>query len=58
MGAWRFIEEKLEPLLAGKRQLGYIGQEAAASPAVGSYKLHQEEQTQVINRALRKPHAR
>jgi 2-oxoglutarate dehydrogenase E1 component len=58
MGAWRFISERLDPILGDGRQLRYVGREAAASPAVGSYKLHQEEQNQVINQALRKYHAR
>jgi 2-oxoglutarate dehydrogenase E1 component len=57
MGAWRFISDRLAPILGG-RHLRYVGREAAASPAVGSYKLHQEEQNQVINQALRKYHAR
>jgi 2-oxoglutarate dehydrogenase E1 component len=57
MGAWRFISERLEPILRDRR-LTYVGREDAASPAVGSYKLHQEEQTQVIERALRRSHAR
>jgi 2-oxoglutarate dehydrogenase E1 component len=58
MGAWGFISERLEPTLGGERRLGYVGREEAASPAVGSYKLHQEEQSQVIENALRKTHAR
>src|SRR5262249_18345391 len=37
MGAWRFIEPLLRPLLGG-RTLTYVGRDAAASPASGSYK--------------------
>jgi 2-oxoglutarate dehydrogenase E1 component len=52
MGAYSFMAHHLPPLLGG-RTLGYVGREAAASPAVGSYKLHEAEQTEVVDRALK-----
>jgi 2-oxoglutarate dehydrogenase E1 component len=54
MGAWHFVYHRLKPLLAEAQTLSYVGRDEAASPASGSYKLHQKEQTDVINRALRK----
>ena len=51
MGAWRFIEPMLTPLLGG-RSLTYVGRDAAASPAVGSYKVHQAEEADLVNRAF------
>src|SRR5262245_41980985 len=40
MGAWRVVEPLLRPLLGG-RTLAYVGRDEAASPASGSYKMHQ-----------------
>ncbi len=50
MGAWRFLRDHLErafgrePLLAGRA--------AAASPAVGSARIHQAQQDQIVAEAL------
>ena len=54
MGSWHFVYHRLKPLLGESQALGYVGRDEAASPAVGSYKLHQKEQTEVIDGALRK----
>ena len=35
------------------RTLTYVGRRAAASPATGSYKVHQAEEADLVNRALR-----
>jgi 2-oxoglutarate dehydrogenase E1 component len=56
-GAWHFIGPRLEPLI-GERPLRYIGRDEAASPASGSYKIHQAEQADIVDRALRKRHGR
>ena len=53
MGAWHFISQRLLPLV-GDRPLRYIGRDEAASPASGSYKIHQAEQAEIVDRALRK----
>jgi multifunctional 2-oxoglutarate metabolism enzyme len=53
MGAWRFIQEQLQPLLdASGRELHYVGRPESASPATGSGKRHQQEQAEVIADAL------
>ncbi len=51
MGAWRFIAPLLQPML-GTRTLTYVGRRPAASPATGSYKVHQSEETDLVNRAF------
>ncbi|MCW5977386.1 MAG: multifunctional oxoglutarate decarboxylase/oxoglutarate dehydrogenase thiamine pyrophosphate-binding subunit/dihydrolipoyllysine-residue succinyltransferase subunit [Bryobacteraceae bacterium] len=53
MGPWRFIREKVEPLLEPTRRgLKYIGRADSASPATGSHKRHLEEQTEIIEGAF------
>ncbi|HEV7732426.1 MAG TPA: 2-oxoglutarate dehydrogenase E1 component [Candidatus Binatia bacterium] len=51
MGAWRFMAPLLQPML-GTRTLTYVGRRPAASPATGSYKVHQAEETDLVNRAF------
>jgi 2-oxoglutarate decarboxylase len=53
MGPWRFMEEHLEPLLeATRRELRYVGRPESASPASGSGKRHQQEQSEIVTDAL------
>ena len=53
MGAWRFMEEQLQPLLAStNRELRYVGRPESASPATGSGRRHQEEQTAIAGEAM------
>ncbi len=56
MGSWQFITARWPQLSGEDRALRYVGRDEAASPAIGSYKIHQREQSEVIDRALRKPH--
>ncbi|HEX6284607.1 MAG TPA: multifunctional oxoglutarate decarboxylase/oxoglutarate dehydrogenase thiamine pyrophosphate-binding subunit/dihydrolipoyllysine-residue succinyltransferase subunit [Pyrinomonadaceae bacterium] len=51
MGGWTFVRERLENLL-GDRELKYIGRAASASPATGSYGVHQSEQGELVSQAL------
>jgi 2-oxoglutarate dehydrogenase E1 component len=49
MGAWRFVQELLQPLIeATGRKVGYAGRPESASPAAGSAKRHQQEQADLI----------
>ncbi len=57
MGAWHFLAPRL-PGVLGDRVARYVGRDEAASPATGSYKLHEREQAAVIDRALRIGHDR
>jgi 2-oxoglutarate dehydrogenase E1 component len=49
-GAWGFVRTRLATLL-GAEPL-YVGREAAASPATGSYQVHEEEERTIVQRAL------
>jgi 2-oxoglutarate dehydrogenase complex dehydrogenase (E1) component-like enzyme len=55
MGTWRFVREHfLDGDVPGfeARVPRYIGREASASPAPGSYKTHQAEQDAILQHAL------
>ncbi|MBI3301759.1 MAG: 2-oxoglutarate dehydrogenase E1 component [Deltaproteobacteria bacterium] len=52
MGAWSFMQERLQALLRSRQSLWYAGRDAQASPAVGSQKIHQQEQAAVLEQAL------
>ena len=52
MGGWTFVHERLENLLQGCERPKYVGRSASASPATGSYSIHQKEQTELVNEAL------
>jgi 2-oxoglutarate dehydrogenase E1 component len=54
-GAWQFIAPLLRSI--DSREIGYIGREEAASPATGSYKIHQAEEAAILDEALRRPRA-
>ena len=58
MGGWHFMALRLPQVVGESRALRYVGREEAASPAIGSYKMHQREQSELVDRALRKPHGR
>jgi 2-oxoglutarate dehydrogenase E1 component len=45
MGGWTFIHDRLE-------QARFVGRTASASPATGSYSIHQKEQAELISQAL------
>jgi 2-oxoglutarate dehydrogenase E1 component len=53
-GAWQFVEPRLRSLLAADRAFGYVGRDEAASPATGSYKVHQDEQEAILDEALKR----
>lgn len=51
MGGWFFVENRLEEI-KGEKTLKYIGRAASASPATGSYAIHNLEQEKIVNDAL------
>jgi 2-oxoglutarate dehydrogenase complex dehydrogenase (E1) component-like enzyme len=53
MGGWTFIHERLENLLPGCERSQYVGRSSSASPATGSYSIHQKEQAELIAEALK-----
>ena len=53
MGAWRFVQEQMQPVLEStQRVLRYAGRAASASPASGSLKRHQEELAELLEQAF------
>ena len=52
MGGWTFVEPRLESLLPACDRPIYVGRSASASPATGSYSIHQLEQNELISKAL------
>ncbi len=59
MGAWRFIQEQVQPLIAETRRiLGYVGRPEGAATATGSHRRHQEEQKAIVEDAFAPPGVR
>jgi 2-oxoglutarate dehydrogenase E1 component len=52
MGARSFMYEHVPTLLRPGRSLRYAGRNAQAAPAVGSQKIHQQEQAALLEQAL------
>jgi len=52
MGAWSFVRERLNRVVADGVAVRYVGRAEAASPAAGSYRMHQEEQTEFVREAF------
>jgi 2-oxoglutarate decarboxylase len=52
MGGWSFIEPRLENLMASCERPIYAGRAPSASPATGSYSIHQVEQAKLVAEAL------
>ena len=52
MGGWTFVEPRLRNILPANTTLQYIGRTASASPATGSYAIHNLEQDKLVNDSL------
>jgi 2-oxoglutarate dehydrogenase E1 component len=56
MGAWTFVDRRIEKVLSRLdirvRRPGYVGRDAAASPATGLAKTHMSQQARVVATAL------
>jgi len=56
MGAWRFVQEQVQPLLdaaeRSPRVLQYVGRAASASPSSGFLKRHQQQTAELLDEAL------
>jgi 2-oxoglutarate dehydrogenase complex dehydrogenase (E1) component-like enzyme len=52
MGGWWFVRSRLEALKPEGARFEYVGRVASASPATGSYTIHELEQKQIVDRAL------
>jgi len=52
MGGWAFVEPRIRAILPANTTLQYIGRTASASPATGSYAIHNLEQSQLVSDSL------
>ena len=52
MGGWYFVEDRLIEIKPENMTLKYVGRTASASPATGSYAIHELEQKQIVEQAL------
>ncbi len=51
-GAWFQIRHHIQACVGSDQRLKYVGREASASPAVGYYQVHQEQQKRLVSDAL------
>jgi len=59
MGAWLYIHEHVQPLIAqSRRVLGYVGRPASAATATGSHRRHEQEQRDLVEAAFAVSHER
>ena len=56
MGAWTFVDQRLEALLTNLKHPAkrprYVGRSEMAATATGLYKRHNKEQADLVNAAL------
>src|SRR5438132_2885170 len=52
MGGWHTMYRRLRRVLPEGRELSYVGRAEAASPATGSYKVHQAEERDIVMNAF------
>ncbi|MEZ5424807.1 MAG: multifunctional oxoglutarate decarboxylase/oxoglutarate dehydrogenase thiamine pyrophosphate-binding subunit/dihydrolipoyllysine-residue succinyltransferase subunit [Pyrinomonadaceae bacterium] len=52
MGGWTFVEPLLRAIKPDNVTLSYVGRAPSASPATGSYSIHNLEQKQIVDQAL------
>jgi len=52
MGGWYFVQPRMQNLMSVCERPIYIGREPSASPATGSYSIHEMEQKQLVTESL------
>src|SRR5262249_37455651 len=52
MGAWHVMYRRLRRIVPEESMLNYVGRSEAASPATGSYKVHQQEEAELVQAAF------
>jgi multifunctional 2-oxoglutarate metabolism enzyme len=52
MGGWQFVEHRIAATLPEGAGLRYVGRAASASPATGSYAIHELEQKKIVDDAM------
>jgi len=57
MGGWTFVESRIREITPKNIELRYVGRTASASPATGSYAIHELEQRKLVDDSLLKEDA-
>jgi 2-oxoglutarate dehydrogenase complex dehydrogenase (E1) component-like enzyme len=52
MGAWSFVQDRMKRALPSRARLRYLGRREAASPATGSFKIHEAEEAEFVSAAF------
>jgi 2-oxoglutarate dehydrogenase E1 component len=52
MGGWSFVHDRISELLPANSDVRYVGRAPSASPATGSYAIHELEQKKIVDEAL------
>jgi 2-oxoglutarate dehydrogenase E1 component len=52
MGGWTFVEHRLRNIIPAGVELHFVGRVPSASPATGSYAIHELEQKEIVDRSL------
>ncbi|MBR2758833.1 MAG: hypothetical protein IKD52_12355, partial [Exiguobacterium sp.] len=52
MGAWTYIEPRLEAVTTNRLDVRYVGRRRRSSPAEGNPTAHKQEQARIIREAL------
>ncbi|MDM7923573.1 MAG: multifunctional oxoglutarate decarboxylase/oxoglutarate dehydrogenase thiamine pyrophosphate-binding subunit/dihydrolipoyllysine-residue succinyltransferase subunit [Pyrinomonadaceae bacterium] len=52
MGGWQFVEQRIRDIKPDSLELRYVGRVPSASPATGSYTIHELEQKAIVDKAL------
>ena len=52
MGAWTFVRDRLQAIIGDKRHLEVAGRPEAASPAVGSPRVHRAQLARLLDEAF------
>jgi len=52
MGAWTFVQARLEDLLRPGQRLAYAGRRSSAAPSGGSMRVHRERQAMLLEAAF------
>jgi 2-oxoglutarate dehydrogenase E1 component len=52
MGPWAFVQDRIGRVLPRGRRLRYVGRPESASPATGSFRVHEEEEAEFVREAF------
>ena len=52
MGGWSYVRDRLSRALPSGARLRYVGRSEAASPAAGSFLMHEQEEAEFVGEAF------